>query len=160
MEHCRAGFAHNAPDADYTLPLVALHGGAKGNGLMRGMFGDARIEDLWRDFFCVSTNLSTAELRVAHDGPMWRWVRASCSAPGMAPPVVEDGHLLVDGGILDNLPVRTMRMTTGVGVTIASDAGAAIDISSSIRSVDSVSGWGVLWSRMRGANEIPNLADI
>lgn len=160
MQHCRTGFARSAPDADYTLPLVALHSGAKGNRLMRGMYGDARIEDLWRDFFCVSTNLSKAELRVARDGPMWRWVRASCSAPGMAPPVVENGHLLVDGGILDNLPVRAMRMTTGVGVTIASDAGAAIDISSSIRSVDSVSGWGVLWSRMRGGNEIPNLADI
>jgi predicted acylesterase/phospholipase RssA/CRP-like cAMP-binding protein len=160
MEHCRAGFAHSAPDADYTLPLVALHSGAKGNRLLRGMYGDARIEDLWREFFCVSTNLSKAELRVARDGPMWRWVRASCSAPGMAPPVVEDGHLLVDGGILDNLPVRALRMTTGVGVTIASDAGAAIDISSSIRSLDSVSGWGVLWSRMRGANELPNLADI
>jgi predicted acylesterase/phospholipase RssA/CRP-like cAMP-binding protein len=160
MEHCRAGFAHSAPDADYTLPLVALHTGAKGNRLMRGMFGDARIEDLWRTFFCVATNLSVAELRIARDGPMWRWVRASCSAPGMAPPVVEDGHLLVDGGILDNLPVRAMRMTTGVGLTIASDAGAAVDITSSIRSVDAVSGWGVLWSRLRGTNGIPNLADI
>ena len=163
MEHCRRGFAHSAPDADYTLPLVALHTGAKGNRLLRGMYGDARIEDLWRDFYCVSTNLNTAELRVARDGPMWRWVRASCSAPGMAPPVVEGGHLLVDGGILDNLPVRAMRLTEGVGVTIASDAGATIDIDTGTRSLDAVSGWGVLWARLRGgsrANEVPSLADI
>ena len=115
------------------------------------MFGDTRLEDLWRDFFCVSTNLTTAELHVARNGPMWRWVRASCSAPGMAPPVVEDGHLLVDGGILDNLPVQAMRQTQGVGLTIASDAGAAPGIETTLRSLDAVSGWGVLWSRLRGA---------
>lgn len=163
MDLCRRGFAHNAPDADYTLPMVALHHGAKGNRLLRGMFGDARLEDLWRDFFCVSTNLSTAELLVARNGPMWRWIRASCSAPGMAPPVVEDGHLLVDGGILDNLPVQAMRLTQGVGITIASDAGATPSIETNLRSLDAVSGWGVLWARLRGAKgarEIPNLADI
>jgi predicted acylesterase/phospholipase RssA/CRP-like cAMP-binding protein len=163
MERCRDGFAHSAPDADYTLPLVALHSGAKGNRLLRGMYGDARIEDLWRTFFCVSTNLNTAELRVARDGPMWRWVRASCSAPGMAPPIIEEGQILVDGGILDNLPVRAMRLTEGVGVTIASDAGATGGMDSTLRSLDAVSGWRVLWDRLRGssrAKAIPNLADI
>jgi predicted acylesterase/phospholipase RssA/CRP-like cAMP-binding protein len=163
VEHCRAGFARNAPDADYTLPLVALHTGAKGNRLLRGMYGDANIEDVWRSFFCVSANLNTAEIRVARDGPMWRWVRASCSAPGMAPPIVEDGQLLVDGGILDNLPVSPMRRTPGVGITIASDAGATNDLDTPLRSLDAISGWRVLWSRLRGgaaAGEIPNLADI
>lgn len=162
VERCRDGFARNAPDADYTLPLVALHSGAKGNRLMRGMYGDTLIEDCWREFFCVAANLSTAEIRVAREGPMWRWVRASCSAPGMAPPIVEDGNLLVDGGILDNLPVSTMRQTPGVGITIASDAGAMNEVVSELRSVDAVSGWGVLWQRLRGsaANGIPSLADI
>ena len=163
MEHCRAGFAYSAPDADYTLPLVALHTGAKGNRLLRGMYGDTRIEDLWRTFFCVSSNLNTAELRVARDGPLWRWVRASCSAPGMAPPIVENGHFLVDGGILDNLPVRAMRATEGIGTVVASDAGATTGIDTDIRSLDAVSGWSVLWDRLRGARRakgIPSLADI
>jgi predicted acylesterase/phospholipase RssA len=163
MEQCRAGFAHSAPDADYTLPLVALHSGAKGNRLLRGMFGDTRIEDLWRSFFCVSANLNTAELRVARDGPMWRWVRASCSAPGMAPPIIEQGQILVDGGILDNLPVRAVRNIEGIGMTIASDAGASTDMESGLRSLDAVSGWRMLWDRLRGSNRakaIPTLADI
>ena len=163
IDHCRRGFAHSAPDADDTLPLVALHSGAKGNRLLRGMYGDARIEDLWRDFYCVSTNLSAAKLRVARDGPMWRWVRASCSAPGVAPPIVDDGQLMIDGGILDNLPVQAMRQTPGVGTIIASDAGAVVGMDANVRSLDAVSGWSVLWSRMRGAGqsaEIPSLADI
>jgi NTE family protein len=163
LELARKGFAENPPDADYTLPLVAVHNGQRGNAMLRGLYGDARIENLWTRYFCVSTNLTRAETRVARDGPLWRWVRASCSAPGMAPPIFDGGDMHVDGGILDNLPVGWMRRTAGVGATVASDAAPTSDTERQLPTWDAVSGWALLWHRLRGtpgAANVPNMAEI
>jgi predicted acylesterase/phospholipase RssA/CRP-like cAMP-binding protein len=166
MERARTGFFENPPDKDFTLPIVAINHGGRSNTMLRGMYGDALIENLWTPYFCASTNLTRAELLVSRDGPLWRWVRASCSAPGMAPPIFEDGQLIVDGGILDNLPVAVMRRTHGIGTTIASDAGSARDAWRALPPWDGVSGWAVLWQRLsdrrgaRGASGVPSLADI
>ena len=64
------------------------------------MFGDKLIEDLWVPYFCVSTDISHAELRVHDHGVLWRYVRASMTLSGYLPPICDpvDGHLLVDGG--------------------------------------------------------------
>ncbi len=165
MERARTGFFENPPDRDFTLPIVALHHGGRSNTMLRGMYGEVLIENLWTPYFCASTNLTSAELLVSREGPLWRWVRASCSAPGMAPPIFEDGQLIVDGGILDNLPVGVMRATHGIGITIASDAGSARDALRALPPWDGVSGWAVLWQRLsgrraRGASGVPTLADI
>ena len=165
MERARTGFFENPPNKDFTLPIVAINHGGRSNTMLRGMYGDALIENLWTPYFCASTNLTSAELLVSREGPLWRWVRASCSAPGMAPPIFEDGQLIVDGGILDNLPVGVMRGTHGIGTTIASDAGSARDVLRALPPWDGVSGWEVLWQRMTGkrsarASGVPTLADI
>jgi NTE family protein len=68
------------------------------------------IEDLWKPFFAVATDLSTDTLRVIREGPLWQAIRASCSIPGVLPPFIDDaGHMLVDGGVCDNLPVGVMN---------------------------------------------------
>jgi len=68
------------------------------------------IEDLWKPFFAVATDLSTDTLRVMREGPLWQAIRASCSIPGVLPPFIDDaGHMLVDGGVRDNLPVGVMN---------------------------------------------------
>jgi NTE family protein len=68
------------------------------------------IEDLWRPFFATATDLSTDTLRVIREGPVWQAIRASCSLPGVLPPFIDDaGHMLVDGGVRDNLPVGVMN---------------------------------------------------
>ena len=46
-------------------------------------------------------------------GPLWRAVLASNSPAGLLPPVLYDGELLVDGAILDNVPVEAMRQRLG-----------------------------------------------
>ena len=58
-----------------------------------------------------------------HDqGPLWQAVRASCSVPGLAPPVVIDGDMYVDGGIINNLPVDIARTKLdGAGTIVAVD---------------------------------------
>ncbi|HKZ73892.1 MAG TPA: patatin-like phospholipase family protein, partial [Steroidobacteraceae bacterium] len=42
-------------------------------------------------------------------GELWRWLRASVAIPGVLPPVMHRGEVLVDGGAMNNLPVDVMR---------------------------------------------------
>jgi NTE family protein len=72
-------------------------------------FGDVRIEQLPLRFFCVSVDLNARSLFVHRSGPLGDAVFASLAIPGVFPPIpTAEGRLLVDGGVLDNLPVETM----------------------------------------------------
>jgi predicted acylesterase/phospholipase RssA/CRP-like cAMP-binding protein len=90
---------------DLTLPISSLLAGKKLDRVLRRQLGDGDIEDLWLPFFCVSTDLSRARMIVHERGSLWRSVRASCSIPGIFPPLPMDGRTLVDGGLVDNLPL-------------------------------------------------------
>ena len=94
----------------FTVPVYSLLDHTHFDQCLRNNYGDRRIEDSPSRFFAVSTNLSTGE-EVLHDrGFFWKAVRASSSIPGLLPPVVADnGELLVDGGILDSVPVKRMK---------------------------------------------------
>ncbi|MBX2883352.1 MAG: cyclic nucleotide-binding domain-containing protein [Granulosicoccus sp.] len=94
----------------FTVPVYSLLDHTHFDQCLRDNYGDRRIEDCPARFFAVSTNLSTGE-EVLHDrGYFWKAVRASSSIPGLLPPVVADnGELLVDGGILDSVPVKRMK---------------------------------------------------
>jgi NTE family protein len=89
--------------------------------LLRGFFGDRRIEELRTRYFSVSCDLIDRQPVVHKTGPLFDAVQASLSIPGVFPPMSNaDGQLLVDGGVLDNLPVGTMA-STGEGPVIAVD---------------------------------------
>ncbi|MDE3188840.1 MAG: patatin-like phospholipase family protein [Acidobacteriota bacterium] len=61
-------------------------------------------------FRCVATDLNTLHAVSFANGPLTQAIRASISIPGVFPPVQgRDGHYLVDGGILDNLPTGVLR---------------------------------------------------
>jgi NTE family protein len=108
-ERIRQSFAEKSPLTDYSLPLVGLVRGVRVEALLEHHFGKARIEDLWLPFFCVSSNLTTARAEVHRVGLLARALRASVSLPGILPPVVTARGLLVDGGVVNNLPVDVMR---------------------------------------------------
>jgi predicted acylesterase/phospholipase RssA/CRP-like cAMP-binding protein len=93
---------------DLTLPVSSLLAGKKLDGVMQKLYDDAQIEDLWLPFFCVSTDLSRAKLVVHDQGSLWKSVRASCTIPGIFPPLAMHGCALVDGGLMDNLPIDLM----------------------------------------------------
>jgi len=92
-----------------TLPVVAFSSSKKVTRNMQKTMGDVRIEDLTTPLFCISANLATGEPVVHSTGPVWRAIRSSASIPGIMPPVWHDGDLLVDGGVVSNLPVGMMR---------------------------------------------------
>jgi len=106
---------------DYTFPVLSL---ATGKGLTAAIdktCGPILIEELARPFSCLSTNLTTAELVVHRRGKIADALRASVSLPGVFPPVINNGDLLVDGGILENLPVGPLVQDPAVNRIIAID---------------------------------------
>jgi NTE family protein len=119
----RRSFVDVNPLRDYTLPIVSLVSGRRVSRLLHREFGDVTIEDLPLPFFCVSSNLTTGQSDVHKRGVLWRWLRASVAIPGVLPPVMHKGELLVDGGTMNNLPVDAMR-ELGRGPVVGCDVGA------------------------------------
>jgi len=93
---------------DYHLPRHSLARGARMQRALRRTYRDLRIEQLPRGFRCVSTDLLTRSTVVHRTGPMVEAIGASSQLPVLLPPIARDGHLLVDGGVLNNLPVDTL----------------------------------------------------
>ena len=108
------------PMNDYTIPLAALVRGRKAEAMLLRLFGDRQIEELPREFFCVSSDLVSSELVVHRRGPLYEAVGASFCLPGIGPPVASGERLLVDGGVLNNLPVEPMA-ARGEGPVVAVD---------------------------------------
>jgi NTE family protein/lysophospholipid hydrolase len=145
-----------------TLPIVSFLSGRRTVEMLRQMF-DVQIEDLWVPFCCLSTNLTRAEI-VTHDrGPLWLAVRASTSVPGVAPPVCVGGELLVDGGVLNNLPADVLRQRFG-GIVIAVDVSLAVDLKTDLDGLLALSGWSLMWQRLRrpaqSAPPLPHIFEI
>ena len=106
---------------DLTLPVTSFAAGKGFSSLLKQIFGDHLIEDLWIKYFCVSADLTAAQLRIHRTGLIRRYVRASSAIPAALPPVLDDGHLLVDGGLMNNLPVLPMVEIIKSGTVIAVD---------------------------------------
>jgi NTE family protein len=122
-DRLRSAFVESNPINDYTLPFLSLVKGHKVTRRLEEHFGSTCIEDLWRPFFCVSTNLSAGVLAVHRDGPLVRALRASVAIPGLLPPVMIDREAHVDGGVINWLPVDVMGAKRGpvIAVDVASD---------------------------------------
>ena len=67
-------------------------------------FGDLPIP-----FACVATDLVTKSEHVFRSGPLDLALRSTMSLPGIFTPVVHEGHIFVDGGLLNNIPVRVAK---------------------------------------------------
>ncbi len=132
-------------DADYRrredrreIPRILTIGLKNRYGLRNALLSDRGVNEfLSREFFsyngealdydrlpipfrCVATDLNTLHAVSFASGPLSQTVRASISIPGVFPPVQgRDGHYLVDGGILDNLPTGTLRHELHAEVVIA-----------------------------------------
>lgn len=105
----RKAFVDSNPLGDWTLPVVSMVRGRRVNARLKEHFGEAEIGDLALPFFAVSTNLTDGTFRVHRDGSLRHALRASISLPGILPPVVDNGEVLVDGAVLNNFPVDVMR---------------------------------------------------
>lgn len=142
-------FARPAIIIDRTLPYTSIMTSGKVTALLQELFGDRQIEDLWRPFFCVSTNLSIAEPVVHDRGLLWRAVRASIALPGIFSPILsEHNEILVDGGVMNNFPVDIMAQQASFGLLIGSNVSPHAEQPSPYSFGDSVSGWDILFSKV------------
>jgi NTE family protein len=154
----RRSFVDVNPLRDYTLPIVSLVSGRRVSRLLHREFGDVTIEDLPLPFFCVSSNLTTGQSDVHKRGLLWRWLRASVAIPGVLPPVMHKGELLVDGGTMNNLPVDAMR-ELGRGPVVGCDVGADRAFTADGDDMDVPSPWQIVsWLRRKRGR--PNIFRI
>ena len=119
---------------DYLIntPLGLKHGISGPNGYNPGQgvglllariafpqFEITSFDDLPIPFRCVATDMQSGDAVVLHDGPLAQAVRASMAIPGVFTPVAIKGHMLADGGMVQNIPVETVRaMDTDAVVAI------------------------------------------
>ena len=143
IELNRRCFVHTNPISDYTIPLVSLIAGDRMSRTLKKMFGDARIEDQWLPYFCVATNLSRATIAVHQQGSLAFAVGTSIAVPGLAPPLIQNGDFLVDGGLLENVPVGVMRRVSQ-GRVFTVDVSKRVEFTTTRKPYGSLSGWRVL----------------
>ncbi|XP_028628611.1 patatin-like phospholipase domain-containing protein 7 isoform X2 [Grammomys surdaster] len=148
---------------DLTYPITSMFSGTGFNGSISNIFKDRQIEDLWLPYFAITTDITASAMRVHTDGSLWRYVRASMSLSGYMPPLCDpkDGHLLMDGGYINNLPADVAR-SMGAKVVIAIDVGSR-DETDLTNYGDSLSGWWLLWKRwnpLASKVKVLNMAEI
>jgi NTE family protein len=138
---------------DMTIPFLAFKRGGKYSRMVQNFCGDARIEDLSLPYFCTSSNLNRAELKIHTAGPLASALLATTRAPGVFPPVVIDGELHVDGGLINNVPVDVMKTFSNQGVVIGVDVSPPHEIKPVIDYGDDISGWDAIWQRFNPTRE-------
>jgi len=117
----RDAFVNSSPLDDVVMPFISMVSGAKVDKRLEKHFGDIQIEDMPIPYFCLSSNLTTGVLKVHKTGLLRCALRASISLPGVLPPVVEDGQVLVDGAVMRSFPatmMRNMHLGTVIGVDV------------------------------------------
>lgn len=135
---------------DYTVPLISILKGINCQRALNSAFGGIAIEDLYLRYYCVSSNLTKSRLEVHTTGSLAKAVRASLTIPGVYPPVYnENGDLLVDGGIIDNMPVETMRnMQLGGKILAVNCHMLSKSPEKPLKRQGDISAWDILWNKI------------
>lgn len=106
--------------ADIAKPTTALVNGRRIEKFIREVVGGKTFADTRIPFACVAVDVANEEEVVLREGDLASAIRASVSTPVIFAPVQRDGRLLVDGGVLNSVPVdvaRSMGASTVVAVT-------------------------------------------
>ena len=105
---------------DVTFPRSGIVDGKKIVDFVRKHVQETSIEGLKIPFQAVATDVLTGEEVVIKSGDLIEAVRASIAVPGMLTPVLRDGHVLVDGGLVNPVPGSVVR-AMGADIVIAVD---------------------------------------
>jgi predicted acylesterase/phospholipase RssA len=148
---------------DLTVPFVSLMSARRAARDLTAQVGETQIEDLWLPYFAVSANLTRAMPHVHRRGALVPAILASNAAPGIFPPVVDGNELLVDGGVLNVLPVDVMRSVMDGGSVIAVDVDPHAQLEASYDYGYGLSGWRVLLNRLNPFAQtvrLPSIVDV
>jgi NTE family protein len=115
-------FSRKHPLLELVFPRRSLLSGRNLRTSLEEWYGETDIEETPIPYACVSANLNTCGPAVHLRGKLKTWVRASASLPGIFPPVLENGTLHIDGGVVNNLPTDIIH-GMGVGFVVAVEVG-------------------------------------
>jgi len=155
-ERMHTSFVKTNPLGRLTFPSISLFTGGRIQKLLQRNFGDVCIEELWLPYFCVISNLTTGHEIVQRRGNLWRALRASVAIPGIAPPVVREGEVLVDGAVMNNFPADVMAEMRR-GAVIGVDVETHRAFTGLTKGWEDNPSWGILGEDARGG---PNIISI
>ena len=110
------------------------------NQLVRSEVGERRIEDMPLPLTLIATDIGNGDRVAMRSGGLASAMRASMSVPGAVAPVVREGRKLVDGGLVDNVPIQEVRDRCGAEVVIAINVGSPMLEPEDVQGVVSVVG--------------------
>ena len=116
------------------LQSKGLLDGGRVQDFLLALLGERKIEELNKTFACVATDIITGEEILMHSGSLVKAIRASISFPFLFTPIEIDGRFLVDGGVVNPLPVSVAR-ELGADIVIA--VGVTPAVNRSTQKVDS-----------------------
>ncbi|HHV78195.1 MAG TPA: patatin-like phospholipase family protein [Firmicutes bacterium] len=115
--------ARHASWPKITRPVIPREGfmdTSRLESFLRHIAGDLQFEDLRFKLGVVVTDLLKGTRVLVTSGDVWSAVAASCAIPGVFTPVKDRGTILVDGGVVENIPVRA-AVQMGADSVIVSD---------------------------------------
>ena len=147
---------------EFTAPYCSLASGRKATERIRAVFSDVKIEDLWIPYFCISSNITQGEQLIHDRGPLWRAIRASVAIPGILPPLRSPkGDVLIDGAVMNNLPVDLMRKRAGGGTVLAVNLRGAVRLpADDLDDSGILSGWPLLARRLNPFARRPSIPSM
>ena len=110
---------------DFRVGGGGFIGGDRLNDLLGKSLGDATFDDLEKPFVTVATDLTTGHEVWFREGPLAQAIRASYALPGIFTPVKVNGQRLVDGALVNPIPVSVCR-AMGARLVIAANLGADV----------------------------------
>lgn len=117
-----------------TVPRHGLVNTSKLEDFLNTLLRGKTFAELELPFACVATDLVTGDEVELREGNVAAAVRASAAVPGIMVPMVRDGRLLVDGGVVNNVPVGLARRL-GADVVVAVDVNAGAILEHNPRSI-------------------------
>ena len=104
---------------DFSFSLRSIFKGERIFDVLKELVGDRKIEDLDKRFTAVATSLDDEEEVWLNSGSLFTAMRSSTAVPGVFSPVQLNGRTLVDGGLVNPLPIApTLNDTTDLTIAV------------------------------------------
>ena len=104
---------------DFSFTRTSIFKGERIIEVLRDLIGDKKIEDLPISFTAVATAIEEQREIWLNDGSLFSAIRASTAVPGVFSPVTIDGRMLVDGGLVNPIPIApTMNDATDLTIAV------------------------------------------
>lgn len=104
---------------DFSFSLRSIFKGERIFDVLRDLVGDRKIEDLDKSFTAVATSLEEEQEVWINSGSLFTAMRSSTAVPGVFSPVTLDGQTLVDGGLINPLPIApTLNDSTDFTIAV------------------------------------------